>query len=849
MNIRVAPRVLVAVAAVLAPPLHGQDVELLGEIYGTRPPAAYFERRARDPQAFQMLRGLAATRSLDPDAGQALLRAGAPEPALALGGRAVRGTYRFPVLLGLFNDSPDPPFSPQAVQAHFFDGPNPTGTITDLYAEMSGGAVRLVGEVQDWLRARCLRPSDGTSRCKQSDVTAGVSALSGSSRLGTFLLDLLSQVQGVDWGAFDNDGADGVPNSGDDDGYVDVLAVVHPTPGAECGGSDSPNRVWSHKWNLRAAAGQDFVTTTISARPGFPGGRIRISDYTIQPVYSCDGARINEIGVFAHELGHGFGLPDLYSQSGHAGAGRWDLMGTGAWGCSTTFEPQKPCPMGAWSKAALGWVDVQVIPFGTDPGRVALDPVETSRRVIAIPSGDGSSEYYLIENRQRIGFDANLPAPGLLVWQIDPPWIDGALRTNTVNDAAGHMGVWLRQADGLNQLAKTSSFAGNRGDAGDPFPGSTRNAVFHAGSSPASFTNAGVATGVTITDIAEEGERVGFGVLLRYQSVRLRSRGDLGSTTGPLFTVDGVAVGGTEAVVRSAPYQRHTIEAVAGAPLADGVRRGFAGWGDAFGSSRIRSWSTGLEDAELEAVYGGPREMRFGATFEGGRYNVVPGKIVTTPPSPDLWFPEGTTVAFHAQAITGFEFREWGGVLQGSPNPAVLLMDQPRDATAVFDYVFAIGANLKVSVPAATPRDIVLEARNSNPPTTWTLLEGTLPDGMLFQRSGKLIGQAVATGTFPLRLAVTDALGLQASGTVTLEVTVPVFPVAALTAPFLRQPQTLTATQLRYLDRAGNDDGGYDLGDFRAYILANPNAPPTAQAVSDGPLVVPVVDFAPEEKR
>ena len=39
----------------------------------------------------------------------------------------------------------------------------------------------------------------------------------------------------IDWGQFDNDGPDGIPNSGDDDGFVDVLAVMHPTPGlASC---------------------------------------------------------------------------------------------------------------------------------------------------------------------------------------------------------------------------------------------------------------------------------------------------------------------------------------------------------------------------------------------------------------------------------------------------------------------------------------------------------------------------------------------------------------------------------------------------------------------------------------
>jgi hypothetical protein len=225
--LKISPASLLGVvlAAALAAPLHAQDdVELLGQIYGTRPPEAYFQRKAADPEAFEMVHGLASPRRLNP--GGALLRATDGAPALALGGRKVYGTYRFPVLLGLFSDSPTAPFSAPNVQQHFFDGPNPTGTIPDLYAEMSGGLVRVIGVVQEW----------GRSRFTRQQVTAGVSGLSSSSRMGSFILDLLAQVQGLDWGSYDNDGPDGTPNSGDDDGYVDVLAIVHPTPGPNAGG-------------------------------------------------------------------------------------------------------------------------------------------------------------------------------------------------------------------------------------------------------------------------------------------------------------------------------------------------------------------------------------------------------------------------------------------------------------------------------------------------------------------------------------------------------------------------------------------------------------------------------------
>ena len=833
---------LAALALPCVPALSAQDdVEMLGRIHGMRPPDAYYQAKAREPGAFRMHGGLAARRRVARTPGQSFISAGPQSAALTLGNRTVRGSFRFPVILGLFKDSPaTAPFTPGQVQGQFFDGPNPTGTIPDLYREMSGGLVQIRGDVIDW----------GRSTLSQSQVTGNVSGLSGppGARVGQFIVEVLAQVNGVDWGQYDNDGPDGVPNSGDDDGYVDVLLVMHPTSGAECGGTGTSNRIWSHKWSLvdpathqGGALGQEYVTATPSAG----GDRIRINDYTIQPVYSCQGSAINEIGVIAHELGHGFGLPDLYAPSGgQSGGGRWDLMAAGPYGCSAAYEPERPCPMGAWSKAALGWLTVETAPFGTDLGQVTLDPVETSRRVVAIPTGDGSGEYYLLENRQRIGFDGSLPAPGLLIWQIDPVWIDRHLESNTVNDNTSHMGVWLRQADGLNQLA---SPVGNRGDAGDPFPGSTGNTAFHAGTNPSSFSNAHAAAGVTITGIALQDDRVIFRALTRYQSLRVHSEGN--GEEGNLFTVDGSVRSGVAPVIVSAPFQTHTIEAIGGASLGTGIRRGFTGWLDLPGAPRVRSWTTGFADAELVAQYGGSREVRLGWTLEGSRFGVAPGKIVSTPASPDLWFPEGTMVAFQAQATTGFEFRGWKGAFVGQPNPVVVLMDQPRDATATFAMVFAIDPNNVVTIGAATQQKIQLQARNANLPAYWTLDGGRLPDGLAFGAEGALVGAALEAGTFPISLRVTDNIGLQATGTVSLQVTVPVIGTGALAAPFLLQPETLTSDQKLYLDRAGNGNGEYDLGDLRAYVVANPSAPASAQILDAEPRSVTVIDMAPAESE
>lgn len=45
-------------------------------------------------------------------------------------------TINIPILIGYYSDA-SPRYSSVSLQANLFDGPNPTGTITDYYSEIS----------------------------------------------------------------------------------------------------------------------------------------------------------------------------------------------------------------------------------------------------------------------------------------------------------------------------------------------------------------------------------------------------------------------------------------------------------------------------------------------------------------------------------------------------------------------------------------------------------------------------------------------------------------------------------------------------------------------------------------
>ncbi|HSM61505.1 MAG TPA: M6 family metalloprotease domain-containing protein [Longimicrobiales bacterium] len=818
MRIRVLGR-LVLPLLLAGPPAAAQDVELLGDVHGTRPPEGYLRRRAADPGAFQFARGRALRLRVS---GGALRIGGAEElgaealrdaPAAVLGPREgpVEGTFHIPVVLGLFADSPpdlEPFASTQIEDAYFGDG---AGTITAYYDEVSRGRARVVGHVQAWTR----------SLKSQLEATGGESGLVAGT-VGPFIVDLLRQIAGVDWGLYDNDGPDGVPNSGDDDGYVDVLAVIHPTLGAECGGAGQEDRIWSHRWSLASAAGATFVTD--SPRTG--GGVIRIDDYVIQPVYACSGTALNEIGVFTHELGHAFGLPDLYDtypdDGKHSGAGNWDLMATGSWGCDS-HSPHRPCHLSAWSKAVLGWADVQTLPAGAGLSAATLPPVETTGKVFLVDAQDGSGEYFLLENRQRLGFDASLFGEGLLVWQINRPIVEARWPVNAIN-ALQQLGGWLRQADGLNELGLPG---GGRGDADDPFPfldAGVLHGDFHAGSVPSARSLAGSATGLTLLGARRVGDDVTFEIGTRLTRVTVRSEGDGGG--GGLFTVNGAAVSESPSTSLSAPFDLFRVEAAAGEAIGEGVRRPFVGWSDAPEEDRVRELVTPLDDVTLTARYGG-REVELAMELTGGVNGVTPATFATVPAVQDLWFPEGTSATVEAIPRTGFRFVEWTGALGGSPNPATVLMDAPVQAGAAFELTFAMPAS-RVSITAAVSEPVILVPQNGTAPYSWRVVEGRLPEGLFLNGFGSMIGAAMEVGTFTATLEVRDAIGLTARGELVLDVVEPELSAALIASPFLLSGPSMTEPQRRFLDGQGNGNGVYDLGDFRAWALAHPGLPMSA---------------------
>jgi M6 family metalloprotease-like protein len=287
---------------------------------------------------------------------------------------------------------------------------------------------------------------------------------------------------GVNFGDFDNDGPDNVPNSGDDDGFVDGVFIVVPDGDASDGDADN---MWGHQWSLSNSTGGTYTTNDNA----FNGGKIQINEYVIVGGEKGNGNLnvIKPIGLYCHEWGHILGLPDLYdTDNSSLGVGTWCLMGLGSWGANwNNTSDSLPVHMSAWCKVDLGWETPTVVS--------SLDSVGIQVGDIYKLYADAyqGGEYFLVEMRDSTPgtFDAMLPAEGLLIWHCN----DNVCYDNS--DDAFRV-VDLEEADGLNELDSKTDWM----DAGDMYPWGA--GTFNDASSPSSKDAYGAVTGVQVSGYA-----------------------------------------------------------------------------------------------------------------------------------------------------------------------------------------------------------------------------------------------------------------------------------------------------------------------------------------------------------
>ena len=377
-------------------------------------------------------------------------------------------------------------------------------TAANLFRKMSYGLHTITSGpagIQNWTTATKTHDYYG----------AGVSAVpnvrEGGARVRELVRERVTAADGtMDFGPYDTN----------NDGFVDLVCVIYQGTGQA--NSGLVNDIWPIRWTLGADTSAGGTGSYQSTDVNSNGVAVKINDFIVIPELNPGATSpMTTIGLFAHEYGHGIGWPDLYdSDSSSSGLGNWCLMGSGCYNRKTSAGVSGDCPSwaNAWCRMKCGWL----APANLTNNQQGYRLPEAKRENAALRlwrNGQPGSEYFLVENRERTGWDQGLPggstgpAGGLLIWHIDDA------QTTNANDwwlipgtggltNAGHRWVALEQADQqfhLDRLAPTSTTPGNPGNAGDGGDMFTPGGSFTDTTVPSSRDYSGTATNVAVRNI------------------------------------------------------------------------------------------------------------------------------------------------------------------------------------------------------------------------------------------------------------------------------------------------------------------------------------------------------------
>ncbi len=451
------------------------------------------------------------------------------------------------------------------------------GSARDFYYENSKGSFEPVFDVYGPVKLTHDKAyyggnnSDGDDQRPEQAVAEACEALDGQ----------------VDFANYDNDG----------DGKVDLVFMYYAGYGEA--DSEDEDAIWPHQWELSY------------------GGIELTLDNMVLDSYACSnelegmGTYVDKmcgIGTACHEFGHAMGLPDFYDtdyDTNGIAAGPFDfsLMAGGAY----NGEGRVPPYFGIEERILLGWLDASVLKEFPKSGNYTLPPVQENKAYKTPADVDG--EYFIYECRGESGWDAALPAHGLLVYHVDKSshkvrieehgqvtaaelwskWYD----TNAINENGSHPCYYVVPAVDQDNLKYGYEYMEEYGASyfdpyyegladNIPFPGAKKVTTYTAKSW------SGALSSVSLSNIAYAGGEVTFRVTmpsagLSYYSISNPGKGSytagspfalaLNEVDGLSYTsvewrLDGSAVSGPSVTLTAGA---HTVEAVV--HLQDGKRQ------------------------------------------------------------------------------------------------------------------------------------------------------------------------------------------------------------------------------------------------------------------------------------
>lgn len=349
------------------------------------------------------------------------------------------------------------------------------GSIKDYFKAQSHGQFELDFDVAGICQLQHPYAYYGKNNSQKEDVKPGEMVAEAC---------LWAHEHGINFSKYDWNG----------DGEVDQVFVLYAGHG-EASYKDA-NTIWPHMYYLSAS---DY-------RKSLSLDGVTVDTYACSCELNGDG-NLDGIGTFCHEFSHCMGFPDLYdtsSDGGWFGMGDFDLM------CSGSYNGDSKCPAGysAYEKAECGWLTLKdMTNIEQEISIVGVQPMSADGDAYIIKNKGHEDEYYILENRQKTGWDSYLPASGLMITHVDYDadiWDWNMPNTSgKYEDANGNTKTNDHQRLTIFRAGKSTD---EYGDASDLYPYGSNNSLTKT-SSPASTLYNTNSDGskymhVAITDIA-----------------------------------------------------------------------------------------------------------------------------------------------------------------------------------------------------------------------------------------------------------------------------------------------------------------------------------------------------------
>jgi M6 family metalloprotease-like protein len=375
--------------------------------------------------------------------------------------------------------------------------------------------------------------------------------------------------------------------------------------------------------------------------------------WTHDGVYFDRTTFLNEyypMSVFAHEFGHDLGLPDLYDYSytnPYHFIDGWDEMSN-----------DNAQHLSSWSKMLLGWIPpAKVTTFTGIAFTTTIDRLEystTGYHALKIKTSTMPTlTYYLVETRQKVGFDLNLPssAPdhGVLITKIDESKGNGEGIVRLIDANPSTQSSW--DGDAVWQVGQTY-----------------RDSLYEF----SIYVQAWTGTGFTITASYLVG-------------VTITSSPGTGSG---YVTVDGSPVV-TPQIFNWDFGSTHTIAATSLVSCGSSCQYAFVSWSDSGAQTH------GITVPSSSTTYTANYKTQYQLTIA-----VYPsGGGSTNPTVSSYWYDSGASVSVSATAASGYSFYYWNldGANVGTNPSYSALMNSAHTLTAMFRGTSSISVSMSVA--------------------------------------------------------------------------------------------------------------------------------------------------------